>query len=96
MAVEPSSQRVSSLVPHVNVIDFLTLFRMTRMRAGHEELERFMKAQIAERKSELQGYTSGAKAPRDDVFSLMIHANEAAAVEDGIDKRVTLDDQELV
>ncbi|KAJ3550511.1 hypothetical protein NM688_g5063 [Phlebia brevispora] len=67
---------------------------LQRMQTAHEELETFMLSQIEERKTELRGQLS----PRDDVFSLLIRANEEdsdAQLEH--DKRhSTLSDQELI
>ncbi len=55
-----------------------------------------MLSQIQERKAEIRGQLAGGKQ-RDDVFSLLIRANEddATPQEDG-KKHVTLSDQELV
>lgn len=69
--------------------------RMQRMKTAHEELESFMLTQIQERKAELRGQIAGGK--RDDVFSLLIRANEEDAVSQGDGKKhATLSNQELV
>ena len=61
------------------------------MKRAHEVLEEFMVAQIAERKAEIGGDT---KSTREDVFSLMVAANE---LDEGTgSKQKTLEDQELV
>ena len=70
--------------------------RMQRMKAAHEELESFMLTQIQERKAELRGQIAGGKQ-RDDVFSLLIRANEEDAASQGDGKKhATLSNQELV
>ena len=66
------------------------------MKTAHAELERFMLATIQERKAELSGQVADSKGQRDDVFSLLVRANEADAVQEGGPKQSTLSDQELV
>ena len=65
---------------------------MKWMAQAHEVLENFMKSQIDERREELRG-ESGANR-RDDVFSLMLQANEVD--DENAGSKHTLDDQELV
>ena len=63
------------------------------MKAAHKELDTFMREQIQERKSELRGLDWGTH--RQDVFSMLIRANEVEPEE--IDSKVPkLGDQELV
>ena len=63
------------------------------MEKAHKELDNFMKAQISERKAELRG--DDARGRREDVFSLLIRANEVDD-EDLGSKEPMLSDQELV
>ena len=63
------------------------------MEKAHKELDNFMKAQISERKAELRG--DDARGRREDVFSLLIRANEADD-EDMGSKHQVLSDEELV
>ena len=63
------------------------------MKAAHKELDSFMREQIQERKEELRG-TDG-KTGREDVFSMLIRANEADD-EDMGSKHQVLSDEELV
>lgn len=66
------------------------------MKTAHEELDTFMRAQIRERKDELSGELGDCGTQRDDVFSMLIRANEADTVQEGGRKQPTLSDQELV
>lgn len=66
------------------------------MNTAHEELENFMLSQIQERKAELRGHVAGGGKQRDDVFSLLVRANEEDTSQEDGKKNATLSDQELV
>ena len=71
----------------------MNLNSIRQMKAAHKELDSFMREQIQERKEELRG--QDGKTGREDVFSMLIRANEADS-EEQASKAPKLGDQELV
>ena len=61
------------------------------MRAAHDQLTEFMRAQVAERKSEIRAqFSDDISRRRNDAFSMLVKANEQEA------GKLRMDDQELV
>lgn len=65
---------------------YVYLVRFRQMREAHEQLMAFMRTQVRDRKTEIQG----RDGDRNDVFTMLVKANESES------EKLKLDDEELV
>jgi cytochrome P450 len=68
----------------------LPIKRFQESKAAYEQLMAFMRSQVAERKAEIVSRSSSIAEKRDDVFTLLVRANEDEHT------KFQLDDQEVI
>lgn len=71
------------------------MIRAGEVAMAHEILDKFMHAQVDQRKVEVRTQLAMNEEGSDDIFSLLVRANEVNALSDQ-SRKLTLNDEELV